>query len=167
MTETALGVGAYVARVTEDAFSPFYADTWPDLFAFVATLTGGDLAAAEEVAQEALVRVWGRFDRLDDPRPYAFRVAANLVKRRWSHARREPVTDPARLPEQGTPARHDHTVDAVRRLPGRLREVVVLHYYADLPVETVAAQLSKPVGTVKRRLHEARAELAAVLGEES
>ena len=166
MTETALGVRAFVRRATEDAFSPFYADTWPDLFAFAATLTGGDLAAAEEVAQESLVRVWGRFDRLDDPRPYAFRVAANLVKRRWAQGRREPVTDPALLPDAGSPARHDHTVDAVRRLPPRLREVVVLHYYADLPVDTVAAQLRRPVGTVKRRLHEARALLAVALGEE-
>jgi RNA polymerase sigma-70 factor (ECF subfamily) len=41
----------------------------------------------------------------------------------------------------------------------RLREVVLLHYYADLPVAEVAAAIHRPVGTVKRRLHEARALL--------
>jgi RNA polymerase sigma-70 factor (ECF subfamily) len=41
---------------------------------------------------------------------------------------------------------------------------VLLHYYADLPVEEVARLIHRPVGTVKRRLHEARRVLAATGG---
>jgi len=53
--------------------------------------------------------------------------------------------------------------DAVRRLPAREREVVVLHYVADLPVAEVARRLGVAPGTVKRALHDARRRLAADL----
>jgi RNA polymerase sigma factor (sigma-70 family) len=53
--------------------------------------------------------------------------------------------------------------DAVRRLPAREREVVVLHYVADLPVADVAERLGVAPGTVKRALHDARRRLAAAL----
>lgn len=153
------------AAAPPDGFEAFYTAQWPDLFAFAATLTAGDLVAAEEITQESMVRVFARWSRLEDPRPYTFRVAANLVRRRWSHAVREPLWDPAQLPERAAADRADHTLDAVRRLPDRLRSVVVLHYYADLPVQAVAAALHRPTGTVKRRLHEARARLAETLEE--
>jgi DNA-directed RNA polymerase specialized sigma24 family protein len=42
---------------------------------------------------------------------------------------------------------------------------VLLHYYADLPVAQIAAAIHRPVGTVKRRLHEARAALATAVAE--
>jgi RNA polymerase sigma-70 factor (ECF subfamily) len=67
----------------------------------------------------------------------------------------------------GRPAPDTSLRDLVERLPGHLREAVLLHYYADLPVAEVAAALRRPVGTVKRRLHEARALLSdAVLASE-
>jgi RNA polymerase sigma-70 factor (ECF subfamily) len=47
----------------------------------------------------------------------------------------------------------------IARLPNRLRSVVVLAYVVDLPLAEVAETLRLPLGTVKRRLHEARAEL--------
>ena len=53
--------------------------------------------------------------------------------------------------------------DAVRRLPAREREVVVLRYVADLPVVEVARRLGVAPGTVKRALHDARRRLAAAL----
>jgi RNA polymerase sigma factor (sigma-70 family) len=53
--------------------------------------------------------------------------------------------------------------DAVRRLPAREREVVVLHYVADLPVADVARRLGVAPGTVKRALHDARRRLAEAL----
>jgi DNA-directed RNA polymerase specialized sigma24 family protein len=57
------------------------------------------------------------------------------------------------------------TLDAVRRLSPPLRDVVLLHYYADLPIDEVARVLRRPVGTVKRRLFDARVALAAALEE--
>ena len=56
---------------------------------------------------------------------------------------------------------------AVRTLPRRHRQVVVLHYLLDLPVQEVARQLAVPVGTVKSRLARARSALAVQIDVES
>jgi RNA polymerase sigma-70 factor (ECF subfamily) len=146
-------------------FDAFFDDIWPDLVAFCRTLTG-DANTAEELTQETLTRVYARYPLLRDARPYSFRVATNLVRRAWRDDRRTESIDPAELPDAPVARRDDETLDAVRRLPPRLRDVVLLHYYADQTIDTVAAQLHRPVGTIKRRLHEARALLAAALDEE-
>jgi RNA polymerase sigma-70 factor (ECF subfamily) len=51
-------------------------------------------------------------------------------------------------------------VRALRRLPLAQREVLVLHYVAELAVERIAVELRLPVGTVKSRLARGRAALA-------
>jgi len=53
--------------------------------------------------------------------------------------------------------------EALQGLSVAYRQVVVLYYLADLPVEQVAAELGVPVGTVKGRLARARGALAARL----
>jgi RNA polymerase sigma-70 factor (ECF subfamily) len=57
-------------------------------------------------------------------------------------------------------AEHLDLVRALRRLPVAQREVLVLHYVAELAVERIAAELRVPVGTVKSRLARGRAALA-------
>jgi RNA polymerase sigma-70 factor (ECF subfamily) len=146
-------------------FAEFFDQMWPDLVAFCRTLTGS-AHAAEEMTQETLTRVCARYPVLREPRPYAFRIAANLVRKAWKDAQRTAEADLESIPDPDAGRRVDHTIDAVRRLPARLRDVVLLHYYADQPIEVVAAQLHRPVGTVKRRLHEARQQLAVALNEE-
>lgn len=145
-------------------FSTFFHESWPDLISFCRTLTGSD-GLAEEISQEALTRVYARYPLLREPRPYLFRVAANLVRRSWRQEQRVELRDPVRLPDYPVAPRTDDTIDAVRRLPSRLRQVVILYYYADLPIEEIAGMLHRPVGTIKRRLHEARAQLAELLNE--
>ena len=54
--------------------------------------------------------------------------------------------------------------DAIEDLPDEMREAVVLHYFMGLPLLKAAKLLAVPVGTVKSRLHYARALLAAKLG---
>ena len=73
------------------------------------------------------------------------------------------------LPEQSIGARMenkstgDEIEKAIHALSPPLREVVVLHYFADRPVEEIAATLNIPAGTVKSRLHHARKALAGLL----
>jgi len=61
--------------------------------------------------------------------------------------------------------RHDQVRRAVRRLPGRLREVVVLRYLEEMSIEQVAEILSLSPGAVGMRLHRARRRLAAELSD--
>lgn len=155
VVELSTGVGA----VSSGSFEDFFDAVWPDLVGFCSQATG-DASLAEELSQEALTRVFVRYPLLREPRPYVFKVAANLVRRSW---RQRPVEETR---EATTTAPDVSTLDAVRRLPAPLREVVLLHYWADLPVADVARLVHRPQGTVKRRLHEARARLATTLGED-
>ena len=91
-------------------------------------------------------------------------TALNLIRDRWRRGERErvalrkTVTSAVEAAEPGTEIRM-----LVESLPRRLAQVVVLHYFADLPVEAVGRQLGIASGTVKRDLYDARARLATLL----
>lgn len=142
-------------------FEAFFDAVWPDLVAFCTQATGS-AHLGEELCQEAMTRVYVRYPLLREPRPYAFKVAANLVHRSWRETTRRPLEEPGSAAAESDVV----TLDAVRRLPAPLRDVVLLHYWADLPVAEVARLVRRPQGTVKRRLHEARAQLAVTLGRD-
>ena len=145
-------------------FASFYTEVFGDLAGYGWSLTG-DAHTGDELAQEALTRVYARWGLLRDPRPYAYRTVTNLARDRWRAAERERGSLRHLLDEPRVDGPDAGTLDAVRRLSPALRDAVLLHYYADLPVEEVARVLRRPLGTVKRRLHDARSALAAALEE--
>lgn len=179
---TSAGAGAGLAEprstglLTAD-FADFYTSTWSDLAGFTTALVGS-AAVGDELAQEAFVRLYARFTSIREPppgtltrpwtavrlRPCVFRIATNLARRHNGRRREAPLALASKLiaPAVGV---DPQLLDAVRRLPTRLQVVVLLHYYADLPVQDVAQALKRPVGSVKRQLSEARAVLAVTLGE--
>jgi RNA polymerase sigma-70 factor (sigma-E family) len=122
----------------------------------------GDREDARDVVQETLARAFVRWGQVRGAAPaWVSRVAANqaldLVRRRGRRPDPErpvPSTDPA-----GTFAERTELVEALRRLPKRQREVVVLRYVADLPEADVAAVLKCSTGTVKRHAHRGIAAL--------
>jgi RNA polymerase sigma-70 factor (sigma-E family) len=136
------------------------------LFAFTT-----DLTEAQDAVQEAFARAVARprgFAGIDNPEAWLRTVALNVVRRRW---RRRRVLDVILLRERPLhdPAGHDRTdlrtdlSEALDAIPRSYREVIVLHYYADLSVEEIAAALGVPAGTVKSRLARGRTALAARL----
>jgi RNA polymerase sigma-70 factor (sigma-E family) len=122
-----------------------------------ALLMCGDWHRAEDATQEALMRLyiaWPRLERGNGLRRYARMAVISAVldqgKRPW---RRERTVDD--LPQVSV-SDHSHDVDdrtavlgALSRLPARQRACVVLRYYADLSVEDTAAVLDISPGTVK------------------
>lgn len=152
-------------------FAVFYSATWPDVVAFCSGMVG-DTAAGEEIAQDAFVRVYPRFARLDDARPYVFRVAGNLCRRHRAHAQRVLATGLQASDDRGRATSPDATnrivvAAALSQLVYRVRQVVLLHYYADMSVREIAGVLGRPEGTVKRQLHDGRRGLAAMLGNDA
>lgn len=130
----------------------------------------GDYCEAEDVVQEAFVRASGagrRFLKADNHEAWLRTTAVNLYRNRWRKLRnftkvRGRLVDPTDLP--GLDEQHLMVVAALRALPEAQREVVALHYLADLPVAEVAETLHCPIGTVKSRLKRGREALAVVLG---
>ena len=134
-------------------------------------MLGGNRADAEEVAQEAFVRLlenWPKVSQYEDPRAWLRQVATRML---ISRARRRKVALLA-LPRLGgatttdapTGDRLDLAV-ALATLPIGSRAVVLLHHVYDLPIKEIADQLHVPVGTVKSRLSRARAALAPLVSE--
>ncbi|MDX6217191.1 MAG: hypothetical protein QOG99_2775 [Frankiales bacterium] len=149
-----------------------YAGSYTRLVGLVA-LVAGSREEAEEVVQEAFVRLlprWGTVARYDDPEAWVRGVALRLLSNRFRKVRNGRV---ALRRHGGQPDVAEPTADAVdvvralSVLPVTLRQVVVLHYLLGHEVAAVAAELQVPVGTVKSRLSRAREVLAPLLAEET
>jgi len=127
-----------------------------------------DRGRAEDATQEALARLYQRWDRLDDPLPYARRCVVNATKDHWRQSsrreRRELLAalaeppDTARLLDDQV-ADRDRLIRALRRLPHGQRAVIVLRYWQQLPEPEIAAILGNSVGTVKSQASRALGKL--------
>jgi RNA polymerase sigma-70 factor (ECF subfamily) len=132
----------------------------------------GDLADAEDAVQEAFVtalRKQRALARVDNPEAWLRTVALNRLRGGWRHAavvRRYEGRLPAPPSQVEIGPEHVAIVTALAGVDPDQRQVVVLHYLADLGVAEVAAELGIPEGTVKSRLSRARARLADLLDEE-
>jgi RNA polymerase sigma-70 factor (sigma-E family) len=144
----------------------------------LATVLLADPARAEDVVQEAFLRTFSGWGRLRDPSKadaYLRRAVVNLSRSGLRRRRRELRGNEAtwwrddRRDSAGLSGGIDDSVravlDAVRGLPPRQREAVVLHYLADLTEADVAAAMGCSVGTVKSQLSKARTTLALQLKE--
>ena len=135
----------------------------------LALVLTGDRALAEELVQEAFVRL---HRATTPPAPgaelaYLRRTVMNLSHSHHRHlrvVRRTPSPDPIDVVAAELDAvRRDgqrQVADAVRGLPARQRDCVVLRYYADLTDVEIADALGIRAGSVKTHLHRARAALA-------
>jgi RNA polymerase sigma-70 factor, ECF subfamily len=152
-------------------FDAFYAATARRIV-HVAYAFCGDLAEAQDLAQEAYARAWQRWSSVstyDSPEAWVRTVTLRLAANRWRRLRRWPRARTrlaaAQPPGEPTPDRVA-VVAALRRLPAAQRRVIVLHYVYDLPVAEIATSAQMPEGTVKVYLARARAKLAAWLRED-
>ncbi len=173
MAEEAGAVAARPAPPSADAFAAWVAPH-VGLLTLLAERQVGR-TDRDDVVQEALVRAWRRRHTFDpargEPRSWLCAVLLDQCRR---HRMRHPWLDRMRadrLPDRTAPGADPvdgGRIDverAVARLPRRQRQVVVLHYLADLPVADVATALGIAQGSVKSHLHDARAALRTVLSE--
>ncbi len=144
------------------------------LYSFVFRLTGRP-EVAEDVVQEAFVRVLGSIDRFD-PRfrfsTWLFTIARRLylnaaqkltpgfdtdaVERRTSGTARPELRLAGQDQARGDRDLIDH---ALAVLSGEQREIVLLFHQHDWPIKTIAEHMQMPEGTVKSHLHRARRTL--------
>jgi len=127
---------------------------------------------AEEVAQEAFARAYGRFSQLRDRtrfRAWLVRMTWRLAIDRWRSDRRRQAREQASfVPPPGATAedvaasseRAARLWQAIDSLPEKLRIVIVLAAIHGHDVREVARLLDVPEGTVKSRLFLARKGLA-------
>lgn len=141
----------------------------------LATLLLDDPGQAEEAVQEAFLRTFVGWKRLRHPERAGAYLRAAVVNQCRSRGRRRvteqrgnravwtDVTDDAGEPDVERTGDVLAVLEAVRSLPTRQREAVVLRYYADLSEAEVAQALGCSIGTVKSQLFKARATLSRLL----
>jgi RNA polymerase sigma-70 factor (ECF subfamily) len=166
-----------VQRGEIPAFEALFERYRPRLFGFLARRCGDD-AAAEDLFQETWLRVVRARHRFDPRRRFStwlFQIANNLcrdrarrlaVEGREREAMRSQI-DPVAPAATPTPPALGRALERrIAALPDRLREVLVLRYYHDLPEREIAAIAGVPPGTVKSRLHAAVRALRTELGRD-
>jgi RNA polymerase sigma-70 factor (ECF subfamily) len=159
-------------RQAED-FEEFYQANYRRLVAILLAVLG-DRQEAEDAVQEAFARAYARWPRIsgyDLPETWVRRVALRLAIDSGRRLRRRAGATAKLL--TGRPAETDPSDAlpftplgrALMQLPMRMREVLVLHYIADMSVEQISADRGLPAGTVKDRLATGRRRLERELSE--
>jgi len=135
---------------------------------------------ANDLAAEALARAYARWDKLgekDYRRAWVFKVVANLALSAHSSGRRHALslrrwasTDALRATRQGSPeievAERTMVRSLLRRLPGRQRQAVVLHFMADLTLDETARVMGVSRETAKTHVDRGLDSLRKALGRD-
>jgi RNA polymerase sigma-70 factor (ECF subfamily) len=150
-------------RSDEDEFRVVYEELFPLAYR-VAYRFSGHRDDAEDAAQEALARAFQRWGRLRGQpwiAGWVLTTTVNILRRR--RARPTAGHDGSDPPESDLDASMD-LWSAIRRLPRRQGQAVILYYLADLPLADVATVMGCREGTAKTHLDRARKHLAASIG---
>jgi RNA polymerase sigma-70 factor (ECF subfamily) len=142
-----------------------------------------DSADAADATQETFVSAWRHRDALRDPDlfdAWLWRISLNACRAQLRRRGRtrvreirllEPLDDREPASRERSLADRTADSDAFDRAFGGLsvddRAVLVLHHLQGRPVSEIAGALGAPEGTIKSRLHRARAALESALAKES
>jgi RNA polymerase sigma factor (sigma-70 family) len=151
----------------EAEFAEFFAASWDPCLRAVAASTG-NMTLAEEQTAEAFARAWASWHKVSRhpaPRAWIVRTALNAGASWWQRRSKETALttdDIAAADSQGS-GLDSGLLTALRRLPARQREVIVLRVFLDLDIDTTARQLGIAPGTVRAHLSRAMTALRSEL----
>jgi RNA polymerase sigma factor (sigma-70 family) len=157
--------------VTDTDFQAAFDQHKDVVYRFAWRMTGS-AAAAEDITQDAFVGLLRNPDRFDPARgslrAFLLGIARNLALKRWRAEHRiEPLDDGAAGVEMPVDIERGEVGEIVGRAVQALgplqREVVILAEYEGLTLAEIARAVDTDVGTVKSRLHRARANLRRTL----
>jgi RNA polymerase sigma factor (sigma-70 family) len=153
-------------------FAAIFDRHWPSIHAYC---TSRAAAAGEDIAAEVFRRAFdhrGRYDRrLQDARPWLYGIATNLLRHHYRSTQRgdragrralalaELETSAQPFDELEAQLLGPALTQALQSLPEVDREALLLLAWAELDYQEIARALDIPVGTVRSRIHRARARV--------
>lgn len=150
-------------------FSAFVVSRWPGFVALAASITR-DRAAAEDIAQEALIKISSRWHRVGEGnhgaycRRIIYRDSVSYVRKYRGRSGRTVHPSDGALPDsESQVVEHLDAMRLLALLPAQQRAVLCLRYLEDLSEKETAAVMGVSVGTVKRHAHTALARLRTYL----
>jgi RNA polymerase sigma-70 factor (sigma-E family) len=142
----------------------------------LAYLLTGDRQVAEDIVQDAFVKVVGRFGHLRSGssfEAYLRRTIVNLTKNTWRRRSVERAHQADALPElrdveaaDGAVVERMMVLRTLRSLPERQRTAIVLRFYEDLPEGDIASIMRCPAGTVRSLISRGVAAMREQIGGE-
>jgi RNA polymerase sigma-70 factor, ECF subfamily len=155
--------------VRAEAFEELFELHFDVIYGYLARRVGPDLG--RDLASETFVRAFAARKRYDptrgNVRAWLFGIANNLLRRHHRDEERRlrafALLDP---PHDTMPPAEPRLADALVALSIEERDVLLLFAWADLGYAEIAEALDVPVGTVRSRLHRARAHVRAALEHE-
>jgi RNA polymerase sigma factor (sigma-70 family) len=140
-------------------FAKFFAASWEPCLRAVAA-SSGNMTLAEDQTAEAFARAWASWRKVSHhpaPTAWVVRTALNAGASWWRRRSKETALachDVVAVDGQRT-GLDTAVLTALRRLPARQREVIVLRVFLDLDIDTTARQLGIAPGTVRAHLSRA------------
>lgn len=174
VTETPAPAGAQAWTTAEGQVTALYQAHATGLVRLAMLMLGGDQGAAEDVVQDAFLGLYRRWSALNDPARAISYARSSVLNGCRSVLRKRSRKIPAALLEPDAESaealavlgeEHREVLDALRRLPGRQREAVVLRHCLGLSEGEVAQAMNVSKGTVKSASHRGLAALAKILKE--
>ena len=153
-----------MARSGEVPFEGFFEDHTQRLYAHLCLITG-NRAEAEELAQEAFLKVWERWERvaaMEEPVGYLYATAMNLFRKRYRRAKlavRKTVSEEFRKDEFATIEDRSMVARALADLAPRQRAALVLTDLMGFSSEEAGAMLGVRPGTVRSLASQGRAAM--------
>jgi RNA polymerase sigma-70 factor, ECF subfamily len=148
-----------------ETFEGFFEATHQRLFTALCLITG-ERYEAEEIAQEAFLRVFERWERvaeLDDPESYVFRVAMNVFRNRYRRAalavRRSLSLAPQASDDLAAVEARDEVIRLLRPLPPRQRAALLATSILDLSADDAGHLLGMRPATVRALASRARTRM--------
>jgi RNA polymerase sigma factor (sigma-70 family) len=151
------------------AFEPFFEAERRHLFRALFLITGS-VQEAEEIAQDAFLKVWEGWDRISvmaNPAGYLYRVAMNLSRsrvRRLLRAAKVPFSPERSLDPYGAADARDAVVRAIGGLSPRQRQALVLTDLLDRSTEEAAELMSVTSSTIRSLISEAHNTMRTLMG---
>ena len=160
-----------------EAFAALYGRYQGPVYRFARMMSGVD-AVAEEITQDVFVTLMRDLGRYEAGRAqlstYLYGIARNLTRNRMRRERYlvriafDGIGDPVAPGDVCATLSRAQELQrlrcAIRSLPSRYREVVILAHLHGLPYAEIAAIVQAPIGTVRSRLSRAKNMLANALG---
>ena len=150
-------------------------DNYSNMMLRTACIMVKDYNLAEDITQEALIKFYYNLDSYRAEasiKTYLFRILINecrqAMRKSWfRHVVANDKIDGFRAIEgemEDLVEKMD-LVQSILKLEPIYREVIILHYYNDLPIREISSVLKKSEGTIKSRLKRGRDKLRAIVGE--
>ena len=149
----------------EEAFAGLVRATRGTLYAAALAITRSE-QDAQDAVQQAVLKAWEKIDTLKEPAYFATWITRITIRTAINIGRRRKQTMLLMLEIPTGDPKLDERMDvrrAINELDEKTRICTVLYYFEDMSIEQIATASGLRPGTVKSRLHRARAKLRTIL----